>query len=424
MWEINSQPAPWLRVSSLKPIRVLDEYDVPRLFTVLTDDQQLLLAYQCAEDRSTARFLLTPADGVLVDEIEFNRIALRDALTKRGWAWIVDRDRSGVTRVQPMAINPRELPDSALPKPGVRLSPAENVLLRVRMIGATLTPGHVPASVVKRTVEGATGAVRALAAHALSLAPSSGRPADEFRRYYDLPAVEFGFHSFEIAFGPPELPASLEFEQNTLAKVQDLLTKGLNWAIDPQSSIHLATPEWSSIIEALTKLTPPQSGSIERVEISGLLAGRRRRPAQLTRATSDRINAARRSFLPDKHSQTHTGFVRELDKDKQTFFLRDARASNICHVSFADDQFNDVALAFESDKLVTVVVYETMPSNELISITFAASEDEVSPEWVGHSCFRIECPQALPMTLSSSKDRRSPPAYLAFIERPRCAQLG
>ena len=381
MWKIASRPSPWLRVSSLKPAHVLDEYDVPRLFTVTAEDGHLLLAYHCADERATVRYLLVPADDELITKIANNEIALRDALTSRSWAWIVDL--AGREISTPMAINVRDLPPSALPKAGVRLSRADDVLLRVRMMGKNLAANRVPASVVKKLVDGVTGAVRTLSAQALSVEPSAGRPADLWRRYYDLPAVEFGFQSFEMAFGRPEIPPDLQFDEvSALDKIQSLLTKGLTWATEAGEADVVDTPEWSAIADALAKLAPPHTGIVEEVQVSGELAGRRRRPVRLTRATSDRIAAARKRLTPDKRSRTHEGFVREFDKDKLTFILRDARHRTICEVSCAQEQYDDVYLAFDADKLVNIVVYEmATPPVELVSITFSAPrEEEGSPE--------------------------------------------
>jgi hypothetical protein len=95
MWAVSGQPATWPRIAALVPDEVLDDYDGPKLFTMRSEDGGLLLAYQCGEERSLARFLLVPFDEALVSELRSNKLALRDALTQRGWAWIVDRFKDG-----------------------------------------------------------------------------------------------------------------------------------------------------------------------------------------------------------------------------------------------------------------------------------------------------------------------------------------
>jgi hypothetical protein len=245
------------------------------------------------------------------------------------------------------------------------------------MIGEDLTPGHVPASVVKKLVDGVMGAVRTLSARALHVDASTGRPDEQWRRYYDLPAVEFGFRSFEMAFGTPDVPKSLQFEEKTaLQHVEELLTKGLEWATAPEDEPLRDTPEWSAITEALAKLAPPQSGVVEVVEVSGRLAGGRRKPRQLTRKTSERIATARKRLRPARISKASPGFVREFDKDKFKFILRDSQGSDIWPVIFAQDQYDDVYLAFETNKLVDVVAYDggSQPY-ELASLTFSSGDE-------------------------------------------------
>ncbi|ESX54718.1 hypothetical protein X760_27740 [Mesorhizobium sp. LSHC422A00] len=373
IWQIESTPAPWLRISSLKPSQVLDEYDEPTLFTLRSTDDQLLLAYQCGQDRGISRYLLVPADERLVAQIESNRLPLRDALVGGGWAWLIDR-LAGGTLTEPVAIDPSKLPATALPKSGTTLSIDLGVLLRVRLIGKNLDAHRIPASVVRRALDGATGAIRALSAYALELDQLSGRPADEFRRFYDLPAVGFGFRSFEIAFGEPSTSERLFDDQTMIEKISEALQKGLTWATDKEDASVPHSPEWRSIVEALSKLTPPIKGVIESVEVSGRLTGRRARAIQLTRRSAERVANARKTFVPDSRAKAYEGFIRELDKDKKKFILRDAKANDLCVVGFAEEQFEDVSLAFDTDQLVNIVVYETVAPHELTSITLRSTQ--------------------------------------------------
>lgn len=377
MWTIKTHESSWPVLSSLRPNRVLDEYDGPRLFTVRSDDGHLLLAYQCAEDRTLERFLLVPASERTVSAILENAVSLRDALTGSGWAWLIDRARDG-TLTRPAAVELDSLPDTALPRPGVRLNPEPEVLLRVRLIGDELTAHHVPASVVKRAVDGATGAVKTLVRHSLSLLSTTGRPAEFFRRYYDLPAVGFAFHSFEIAFGAPEALGQLELdEQQTLDRVGALLTKGLAWATAEKGEEPEQTAEWSAVVEALAKLAPPQKGAVSAVEVSGVLAGNVALPIRLSRRSTERISQARKRLPPDRRARTFDGVVREFDKDRLTFILRNAVGENLCTVSFSEAQYEDALLAFDSEMPVTIVAYESSAQQpaELISLTPKAGLD-------------------------------------------------
>lgn len=133
MWTVSGTPGDWPVLADLKPVRVLDEYDGPRLFTVRSQDGYNLLAYQCGEDATTERFLITPIEEERIGRIEANSLTLREVLTD-GWLWIVDRDRSGAL-TKPIHVDAFSLPSSALPRAGVRLNREPEVFLRLRMIG-------------------------------------------------------------------------------------------------------------------------------------------------------------------------------------------------------------------------------------------------------------------------------------------------
>ena len=184
MWTVLTKPTVWPEFSTLIPEYVLDEYDGPRLFTVRSKDDHLLLAYQCAQTDDLERYLIVPVDDELIKALDESRLTLREALTGRGLAWLVDRREDGSV-VNLGAVEPKTLPVSALPAEGVFLGPPAEPLLRLRMVGDTITSRQVPASVVRRAVDGATGALRTLVRHALRMQSITGRPAEALRRYYD-----------------------------------------------------------------------------------------------------------------------------------------------------------------------------------------------------------------------------------------------
>jgi len=72
------------------------------------------------------------------------------------------------------------------------------------------------------------------------------------------------------------------------------------------------------------------------------------------------------------------GLVREFDKDRLTFILRDGKGETIRNVSFAEQHYEDALLAFESEGIVTIVVLDTQPSAELITITFDAPTTSIT----------------------------------------------
>ncbi len=202
MWTVVTRPSQALRLKRLVPERVLDEYDGPRLFTVRSDQNDLLLAYLCAQDADVERFLVVPTNDMIINDLEKSEIAIRDALVGRGWSWLVDRMKDGSISILG-ALDRGVLPEDALPTRGARLSPNAQPHLRLKMIGEALAPKRVPASVIERAVKGVTSAVRILTRYAQRRMPTTGRPAESFRRYYDLPAIGFAFGSFEIEFDRP-----------------------------------------------------------------------------------------------------------------------------------------------------------------------------------------------------------------------------
>ena len=359
----------------LIPECVLDEYDGPRLFTVRSKDDHLLLAYQCAQTDDLERYLVVPVDDEIIKALDENRLTLREALTGRGVAWLVDRRKDGGV-INLGAVEPKILPASALPAEGVCLGPVAEPLLRLRMVGDTLTSHQVPASVVRRAVDGATGALRTLVRHALRMRPITGRPAEALRRFYDLPAVGFAFGSFQIEFGPPSSEGQLMLEgKEALQTACELLKEGLQWVTRPESPELPQTPRSAAIVEALVQLAPKQKGVVSLVEVSGDLAGHPQTVFRLTRISSDRINHARKRLSIDRHVRTYEGFIREFDKDRLTFILRTATGETLRAVSFSEDQYEDALLAFDTERAVTIIVEDLQGTTaDLVLVTSVTIE--------------------------------------------------
>ncbi|MSO99618.1 MAG: hypothetical protein EXR07_01000 [Acetobacteraceae bacterium] len=381
MWAVATRSGQWPVLSRLIPKRVMAEYDGPCLFTTFSDDGFLFLAYLCAQESGYERFLLVPASDRLVDAIEANQITLAEALTQTGWGWLVDQRPDGsITNLG--AIDPRDLPDSAMPKPGNYLVVVAEPFLRLRLEGESLTSHHVPASVVKRALDGATGAVRALMGHVLLRSSAQGRPVDWFRRFYDLPARGFALGSFEVVFDRPPAAGQLTFDDDkAIEDITRLLSKGLDWATDPIISDLPTDAESSAIVNALAQLAPTLKGTVSSVEVSGVLAGNPRPHVRLSRETSERISQAKRRLPADVSVRTFEGLVREFDKDRLSFILRSADGANLGNVAFTEGQHDDALFAFETDRSVTIVVTEPLGGriSELLSLAFTASPATSSP---------------------------------------------
>lgn len=375
IWTVATTACPWFKLSQLVPERVLDELDGPRLFTARSDEGQLLLAYMCGEDLDIERFLLVPTSERILRAIEGNELTLRDALTQQALMYLVDRRFDG--RVTGLAqIDSALLPESALPRHGVYLDPIPSPLFSIRLIGDALIPGKVPSSVVRRAVDGATGAMKALVRHVLDVQADAGRPTEWFRRFYDLPTTGFAFRSFEVSFGEPEPPAQADLtdDRNVLEEVSRLLDDGLAWAVGGSDPRSVESREWRAIVEALSHLTPPQKGVIEEVQVGGRLARRTRNVVTLTRSATERVGLARKRLATDNPTEVSLeGYVREFDKDRLSFYLRKADGTDIAQVAFSAEQYDDAWLAFDTERVVTVFAYRASESTrnvELVSIGF------------------------------------------------------
>jgi hypothetical protein len=375
-WDINDIGGvdyPLDLFGSLEPDDVLYEFDGPRIFISINGYGDKFLVYQCAEQESLCRYVVVPAAEELLQNLRTGLMTMRDALSQP-WTWLVEKLHSGqVTRAR--KINIRDLPQNALPRPGTLLLPSLRPFLSLRMVGEKLGAGTVPASVIRRAVEGATTALKILVDWSLQTASVGGRPEDRLRRYYDLPTQRVAFASFEIAFAHPALTAQVDLlkekeDARVLDKIGTLLQRGLEWASSPQEQPMPGSPESRVILEALSKLAPPRHGVVTEVHVGGTIAGQTTRPRVLTRSSSDRIRRTLDSTKTDIQPVKEEGFVREFDKDKLTFTLRDDDGNHIGRCNFTESLYDDALAAFDSEEMVTVLGYRstTRDTIDILSI--------------------------------------------------------
>jgi hypothetical protein len=315
---------------AMKPLEILYDAGGQQIFTFLLSNDECVLAYQCWEEVDSVLFLVVPAKEATGEQLRSGSLTVREALYQP-WAWIVQRDSEGnVVAAKAVAVD--SLPSEALPRPGVYLWPDLQPLFQMRMLGSTLRPGTIPASVIKSGFERAYGALRTLVTSALDMHSASGRPEDWVRRFYDLPTQRLAFGSLEIAFSKPQSPQPLTLDALTGAielddaeierRMSQLLAKGLDWIEVGDTRLPGEFPlEQEAILEALSQLSPPQKGAIESVEISGQLVNRSR---VLSRQATAKIRVARALLPRSEHFVDETGFIRELDLDLKTFTLRTA----------------------------------------------------------------------------------------------------
>jgi hypothetical protein len=89
MWEIKGKPVDPKRFMPFEPLRVLNYYDGPRIFTFNDSDDALCLACWSDEGETHSRFLVVPVTDRIVEDLEGGRLSVADALAQPR-LWVVD----------------------------------------------------------------------------------------------------------------------------------------------------------------------------------------------------------------------------------------------------------------------------------------------------------------------------------------------
>lgn len=131
MWKVLGSPTPHQRFN-LAPMRVLYEFDGPRIFICQSTDGVQLLAYLCGQDEITLRYLLVECRDDLEQRLTLGETTVREALFQPR-VWLVDTDLVGTIR-DAWETNAADLPPRALPKPGA--------LLWASLLRQTNAPGN------------------------------------------------------------------------------------------------------------------------------------------------------------------------------------------------------------------------------------------------------------------------------------------
>ncbi len=371
---------------SLEPVRVLYEFDGPRIFTVSSQSGDFL-AYLSTESDSTssARYILAPTGDAMVTALEEGTRTVFEALAQP-WIWIVDVGFDGQVK-QGWRTSIGEIPAEMLPKPHVMLWPELEPLVSIRMIGSTLKEGQIPGSVVRRAIEGVANALKKVAELVLGDQKRQGLTG---RQFYDLPAQHFAFRSFEVSFRVPNFKQLQLGEQEGVVEQQyDAVAKkfseALHWAstADPEES---AFPRIDlDLLKALERLVPPQTGAVERVELRGqLFKHLPDKRFELSRQASKKVSRALAKLRdPQEKVRSLSGLIDEFDKGKMTFTLRyTGEAEYRCSIS--DELYDEVMELFMvDDERVTVTAWEASGKKTLEVIRIVrTSNDEAQEE--GH----------------------------------------
>jgi hypothetical protein len=373
MWNINGTPLS-IRFENWVPDRVLYEFDGPRIFTVRHELGDFL-AYACDEDDAITRYLLVPTGDDMMAALEKGLLTMREALAQP-WLWIVDVGFDDVPR-QIWRSTLDAIPEHRLPKPWAMLWPHLEPLLAVRLSGPHLVKGRITASVIKRAVEGVTYTLKKLAELRLaSWTPPPDQRSLTVRRLYDLPMQHLAFNSFMIAFRVPDTTQLQLGGDGVLEQEYDEMGRRLAEALD---WVSLAVPDEENrpidpdLLEALKKLTPPQTGLVEQVEIRGQLL--RRQPRQtytLTRDATQRVGRARAQRESPVTPLTATGLIEEFDKGRLTFILRYTDVGRDITCAITDELYDEVMELFQQDEVRATIFGLEVSGNRLVQVIHIA----------------------------------------------------
>jgi hypothetical protein len=355
IWDVAGREVDAGFLGGFEMLEVLVDIDGPRLFVGRTEDGDDLLAYQVAETDGRFGWIVVPTEARAIEQLRAGELALLDAL-RQPWSWFVTQSFEGALHgVRRVRFD--DLPPASLPSEGVTLVATAQPFLTVRAKGPGLTSRDVPASVVRKVVDGAMHAMKALIEHALEMSPPEGRPSDRLRRYYDLPTRRLAFGSFEAVFGEPVAPNEqplLDAERLALDRAGVLLRRGIaalqHEVIDGDGAA--VDAELGVALDALSGLLPPASGVVEEMQIGGRLVGPS--SVRLSREHGVRARKYLRRMRPAVEALVVQGLVRELDKDAMTFIVRSTDLTQEWPCRFSSALRDDVFTAFAEDTPVAV----------------------------------------------------------------------
>lgn len=369
LWPVDGKPVRLDRFDPLRLSRVLNEYDGPRIFTLENEEQELFFACFSdeAEDTECYRFVVVPFSDVLLKRLTTGTISLYQAL-EQPRVWLVD-----VSHVwKPLnawRTSLDRIPADCLPDKSVMIWPSLEPIISIRSVGDTIGEGTTPASVVADVVEGVKAAMRILVQQVREEIHSKTSAA--VRRLYDLPTQKFAFNSFEVAFRLPAEEAQSQIEgmqPDTVAAIYHdvghLLNRGIEWLLSGSRNpmdMKVDDKDRGAVLEALEKLIPSYIGPVKSLEIGGQLVAesqlRQGKPIQINRDAKTVVRSARKTLsMEDERVLKGVGYIRELDKDRYTFELRDDGGRTIGKFSFDQDIADDVDDAHYNAYPVEVLV--------------------------------------------------------------------
>lgn len=297
--------------------RILYEAEQPIVFLTHSSSGQSLLAYLAHESACGIDYILASASPRKIQQLEQGAIGVREALCA-DWMWILRQDTEA-NSFDTWSISEEMIPNEYPPVPGTGLLPEYSVVFAARALGDGIAMGQMPCSVISLVAESARSSLKAIFDFACE-ANTEGRPTDAQRALYDLPVKQLRFASFEVGLGEPN-PAL--FPDDVLHKAMSRLTYGLEWAqssSDDDSFREQSKQEQEVILRATLALTPPSSGVVSAIEVSGTWLGGRR--FLLDRTARSKVSRRLRT-LRSERIVVLSGRIGEIDDDNLSFILRE-----------------------------------------------------------------------------------------------------
>ncbi len=244
--------------------------------------------------------------------------------------------------------------------------------LSYRLIGDGLERGTVPASIVASAVKRPTAAIKRLLEIAFKRR-AQGRPDEQLRTQYDLIAKRMAFNSFEVSFQPRAEAQQLLLEDGTEAYAQSAqaLSEAFAWLRGSNEDADIDV----ELLEVLRELAPPIHGQVTETEIKGRLV--RTSPIRLSREHTKRVRRAIATRGDSRDAVLLVGKIRELDRDRFTFILRelaDGSKDTVC--AFEEELFDAVFDAFDTEFLVNVLGRFGPKSNTLEVVVVEPKTDD------------------------------------------------
>lgn len=316
--------------------RVLYEAEQPIVFLTHSASGQSLLAYLAHESSSCVAYILASASPRKVQQLEQGGVDVREALCS-DWMWIL-RYQAQSSTFGVWVVTESEIPDEYLPVPGTGLLPEHSVVFAARALGDGIALGRMPCSVISLVADSARKSLKAVLDFVRE-ANTEGRPTDSQRALYDLPVQRFGFASFEVGLGEPS-PGL--FPDGSLQEAVTKLASGLEWAqsVSDDAVVPGQSPqEQEVVLRAALALTPPSSGVVSAIEVSGTWLGGKR--FRLDRTARTRVSRRLRT-LRSERIVVYSGRIGEIDDDNLSFTLRETDDGVDRKGAFPDELLDDM----------------------------------------------------------------------------------